>query len=59
MRRALTREGKRTRSPGWAGPVDQPKQMVSIRFEKLIRQTKDLWFARLATEGFHLSRSNH
>ena len=39
--------------------VDQPKRMVPIRFEKLTHQIKELWFDLLATDGFHLSRSNH
>jgi len=33
--------------------------MVPIRFEKLIHQIKELWFNLIATDGFHLSRSNH
>ncbi|MFS8035500.1 hypothetical protein ACI7BZ_00815 [Xanthobacter sp. AM11] len=32
--------------------------MVPIRFEKLIHQIKALWFELVATDGFHLSRSN-
>ncbi len=42
-----------------AALVDQPKRMVPICFEKLIHQIIGLWFDLLATDGTHLSRSNH